>query len=157
MDFRFKRILGYGRGGKALLCNFRGVEVAPKTADLYKTLPKILGEMQNELHIYLTNLKDIPELSCFGYYGGGWCFVMGTRVVVGVPLSDDNKISEREIPLALESLDEIHKCGILHSDIRAENILLDRFTSSTLAWHVPLTGTERRSCFWKKKINLPVC
>jgi predicted Ser/Thr protein kinase len=128
-DFRFKGILGEGRSGKTLLCEFHGDEIALKIADLYKTPPDILKEMQKEVQIYIEDLKDIqgkyiPKLACYGYYGGGWCYAIGTTIV-GMHLSNDNKIPKQQKPRALKALDEIHKRGVLHNDIREENILLD--------------------------------
>jgi predicted Ser/Thr protein kinase len=128
-DFRFKGILGFGRSGKTLLCEFRGDEIALKIADLYKTPPDILKEMQKEAQIYIKDLKDIqgkyiPKLACYGYYGGGWCYAIGTTIV-GTHLSHDNKIPKQQKPRALKALYEIHNRGVLHNDIRKENILLD--------------------------------
>jgi serine/threonine protein kinase len=85
--------------------------------------------MQKEVQIYIEDLKDIqgkyiPKLACYGYYGGGWCYAIGTTIV-GMHLSNDNKIPKQQKPRALKALDEIHKRGVLHNDIREENILLD--------------------------------
>jgi len=59
VDFRFKGILGEGRSGKTLLCEFHGDNIALKIADLYKTPPDILKEMQKEVQVYNEDLKDI--------------------------------------------------------------------------------------------------
>ncbi|CAG8706455.1 4928_t:CDS:2, partial [Ambispora leptoticha] len=126
-DFEFKSLLGEGRSGKTLLCEFRGEKIALKTVDLYKASPDILKEMQKEVKIY-KDLKDIqgkyiPKLVCYGYYEGGWCYVIGTTLV-GTHLSNDKKITTQQKSKALKALNEIHKRGVLHNDIREENILL---------------------------------
>ncbi|RHZ85979.1 hypothetical protein Glove_57g125 [Diversispora epigaea] len=126
-DFEFNSVLGHGRSGKTLLCKFRGDDIALKTADLYKTPAKILKEMQNEVKIY-KDLEDIqgiyiPKLVCYGYYGGGWCYVLGTTLIGGTTLGDTT-IKEQQRVKALEALRAIHKHGILHNDIREDNILI---------------------------------
>jgi predicted Ser/Thr protein kinase len=126
-DFKFKGILGEGRSGKTLLCEFRGDTIALKSVDLSKAPSYVLEEMQKEVEIYkdLADIqgKYIPKLVCYGYYGGGMSFVIG-MTIVGTTLSD-HKITERQRTNAIKGLDTIHKCGILHNDIREENILIN--------------------------------
>jgi serine/threonine protein kinase len=83
--------------------------------------------MQNEVKIY-TELADIqgkyiPKLVCYGYYGGGMSFVIGITIA-GTSLSE-HKITKRQKTKALKGLEAIHKHGILHNDIREENILIN--------------------------------
>ncbi|PKC09592.1 hypothetical protein RhiirA5_415435 [Rhizophagus irregularis] len=61
-------------------------------------------KMQNEVRIYqlLSDLQDLPNLECYGYFENEWQKVKGILV-----------------------LKAIHDRGILHNDIRGENILLD--------------------------------
>ncbi|PKY61519.1 hypothetical protein RhiirA4_486598, partial [Rhizophagus irregularis] len=85
VDFKFKGILGEGRSGKTLLCEFRGDMIALKSADLSKAPSYILKEMQKEVEMY-KNLADIQgkyilKLVCYGYYGGGMSFVIGLTIV----------------------------------------------------------------------------
>ncbi|CAG8704290.1 1745_t:CDS:1, partial [Ambispora gerdemannii] len=114
--------------GKTLLSEFRGDAIALKTTDLSKAPPYILEEMQKEVKIYkvLADIQGeyIPKLVCYGYYGSGMCFVIGTTLV-GTMLSDHKKITERQRIKALKALKAIHDHGVLHNDIREENILLD--------------------------------
>ncbi|GBC44808.2 kinase-like domain-containing protein [Rhizophagus irregularis DAOM 181602=DAOM 197198] len=105
-DFKFKSILGEGRSGKTLLCEFRGDMIALKSADLSKAPSCVLEEMQKEVEIYkdLADIqgKYIPKLVCYGYYGG-----------------------ETAKDKAIKGLEAIYKHGILHNDIREENILIN--------------------------------
>ena len=70
-DFKFKGILGEGRSGKTLLCEFRGETIALKSVDLSKAPPYVLEEMQKEVEIYkdLANIqgKYILKLVCYVY------------------------------------------------------------------------------------------
>ena len=83
--------------------------------------------MQKEVEIYkdLADIqgKYIPKLVCYGYYGGGMSFVIGLTIV-GTMLSDQ-KITEQQKSRAIKGLEAIHKHGILHNDIREENILIN--------------------------------
>ncbi len=126
-DFKFKSILGEGRSGKTLLCEFHGDMIALKSADLSKAPSYVLEEMQKEVEMYkdLADIqgKYIPKLVCYGYYGGGMSFVIGLTIV-GTMLSDQ-KITEQQKSRAIKGLEAIHKHGILHNDIREENILIN--------------------------------
>ncbi|CAG8490558.1 16097_t:CDS:2 [Acaulospora colombiana] len=126
-DFKFKSILGEGRSGKTLLCEFRGDTIALKSTDLSKAPSYVLEEMQKEVEIYkdLADIqgKYIPKLVCYGYYGGGMSFVIGLTIV-GTMLSE-HKITNRQRSRAIKGLEAIHKHGILHNDIRKENILIN--------------------------------
>ncbi|RGB43549.1 hypothetical protein C1646_680349 [Rhizophagus diaphanus] len=70
--------------------------------------------MQKEVEIYkdLADIqgKYIPKLVCYGYYGGEMSFVIG-MTIVGTS--------------AIKGLEAIHKHGILHNDIREENIIIN--------------------------------
>jgi serine/threonine protein kinase len=127
VDFKFKSILGEGRSGKTLLCEFRGNMIALKSVDLSKAPSYVLEEMQKEVEIYkdLADIqgKFIPKLVCYGYYGGGMCFVIG-MTIAGTSL-DEHKLTKRQRTKALKGLEAIHKHGILHNDIREENILIN--------------------------------
>ncbi|GBC50840.2 kinase-like domain-containing protein [Rhizophagus irregularis DAOM 181602=DAOM 197198] len=126
-DFKFKSILGEGRSGKMLLCEFRGEMIALKSVDLSKAPSYVLEEMQKEVEIYkdLADIqgKYIPKLICYGYYGGVMSFVIG-MTIVGTSLSEQ-KIKKRQKTRAIKGLEAIHKHGILHNDIREENILIN--------------------------------
>ncbi|GBC35378.2 kinase-like domain-containing protein [Rhizophagus irregularis DAOM 181602=DAOM 197198] len=104
MDFKFKGILGEGRSGKMLLCEFRGNTI---------TLERRLVEGS------ITSIS----LVCYGYYGGGMSFVIGLTIV-GTMLSDQ-KITEQQKSRAIKGLEAIHKHGILYNDIWEENILIN--------------------------------
>ena len=126
-DFKFKSILGEGRSGKTLLCEFHGEMIALKSVDLSKAPSYVLEEMQKEVEIYKDLIdiqgKYIPKLICYGYYGGGMSFVIG-MTIVGTSLNE-HKITKHQRTKALKGLEAIHKHGILHNDIREENILIN--------------------------------
>ncbi|GET04664.1 kinase-like domain-containing protein [Rhizophagus clarus] len=126
-DFKFQSILGEGRSGKTLRCEYRGNTIALKSADLSKTLPDVLKEMKKEVEIYkvLADVqgKCIPKLICYGYYCGGMSFVIGLSIV-GTPLGD-HTLTKQQKTKTLKALKKIHDHGVLHNDVREENILVD--------------------------------
>jgi predicted Ser/Thr protein kinase len=125
-DFKYKSILGQGRSGKTLLCEFRGNTIALKCTDLSKN-PHVLEEMQQEVNIYkiLSDIQGIhiPNLLCYGFYGGMY-YAIG-MTLVGSALNNYKRITERQRVMGLLALNAIHDRGVLHNDIREENILLD--------------------------------
>ncbi|RIA79424.1 hypothetical protein C1645_745924 [Glomus cerebriforme] len=58
-----------------------------------------------------------------GYYGGGISFVIG-MIIVGTMLSE-HKITKRQRSRVIKGLEAIHKHGVLHNNIREENILIN--------------------------------
>src|SRR5436305_1056272 len=74
--------------------------------------------MQKEVEIYKV-LKYIPKL----VYMGGTSNVIG-MTNVGTTLSE-HKLTKRQRSKANKGLEAIHKHGVLHNDIREENILIN--------------------------------
>uniref|UniRef100_A0A1D1Y2D2 Serine/threonine-protein kinase grp n=1 Tax=Anthurium amnicola TaxID=1678845 RepID=A0A1D1Y2D2_9ARAE len=151
-DFKYKSILGQGRSGKTLLCEFRGNTIALKCADLSKT-PHVLKEMQQEVNIYriLSDIQGIhiPNLLCYGFYGGMY-YAIG-MTLVGSALNNYKHITERQRAMGLLALNAIHDRGVLHNDIREENILLD---DTNDAVYLIDFGMARYHCDAKKSWRL---
>jgi len=126
-DFKFKSILGEERSEKMLLYEFHSDMIALKSVDLSKAPSYVLEEMQKEVKIY-KDLADIQgkyilKLVCYGYYRGGMSFVIG-MTIVSTSLSKQ-KIKKQQKTRVIKGLEAIHKHGILHNDIRKENILIN--------------------------------
>ncbi|KAI3655399.1 hypothetical protein MP638_005306, partial [Amoeboaphelidium occidentale] len=113
--------IGEGRTGSVFLADSN--LTALKTLDISKR-PKLLPEILNEISIYskLESLQGriIPTLRYCGLVEG-ILFVVGFDYAGRVPkkLDDDQK---RKL---LDGLAEIHSIGILHGDIKPENIVVD--------------------------------
>ncbi|POG58673.1 kinase-like domain-containing protein [Rhizophagus irregularis DAOM 181602=DAOM 197198] len=125
-EFKFECSLGNGQTGGTYRCKFYGQTIALKTLDLYKN-GRFFDQMKKEIGIYkrLSKIqgKYIPELVCYGYYGGGMGYVMG-MTIVGTMLNF-HKIAKWQKNQALNALRIIHSHNILHNDIREENILVN--------------------------------
>ncbi|CAG8449010.1 12406_t:CDS:2 [Funneliformis mosseae] len=138
MNFTIKGLLGRGRSGKIFLCEYRRNTIALKGIDLSKAPSYVLKEMLNEVEIYkiLADIqgKYIPKLVCHGYYRGGMYYVIGTTL-----------------------FESIHNHGVLHNDIRKENILFDNNTDGAylidfgMACYYPYT---KEKLFDEERLNL---
>ena len=110
-----------------LLCEFRDDTITLKSVDLLIVSSYVLKEMQKEVKIYkdLVDIqgKYILKLVCYRYYGGGMSFIIG-MTIVGTSLSEQ-KIKKWQKSRAIKGLEAIHKHGILHNNIREENILIN--------------------------------
>src|SRR6266540_318617 len=79
-----------------------------------------------ELEVYRF-LKDIqgiyiPKFICYDYLWGTMYFFIGTTFV-GKSLKKFETITGTQEQNAYKALDEVHKRGDLHNDIRIENII----------------------------------
>ena len=97
--------------------------IALKTADVAKN-QEMLPELLNEVSIYqeLSELQGngIPKLFCHGYLEDVLYFV-GVSICGSVP----ETLTEQQKQKLHNTLENIHKAGILHNDIKKENILVD--------------------------------
>lgn len=121
-DFNLDKVLGEGRC-KVYLETYDSEPIALKTADICKHRD-MLPELLNEIAIYekLSKLqgRGIPKLLCHGYLE---CVLY----CVGISLSGSvpQNLNEKQKQMLLNTLERIHEAGILHNDIRKENILID--------------------------------
>ncbi|PKK64328.1 hypothetical protein RhiirC2_787665 [Rhizophagus irregularis] len=101
--------------------------------------------MQNEVRIYqrLSNLQGIyiPNLKCYGYFENGMCYVISTTLV-GKPLSFYKYITEGQKVKGMLALNAIHDRGVLHNDIRADNILLDNHNNDVYLIDFGMSSTD---------------
>jgi predicted Ser/Thr protein kinase len=119
-DFNIKSVLGSGRTKVYYEAKHK---LALKAIDLWKQ-SNMLAELHNEIEIYrlLSDLQGrlIPKLVLHGYWEGGM-YCLGFSLCGSVPKA----LSESQKQSVLSSIDAIHKLGIIHNDIKKENILVD--------------------------------
>ena len=119
-DFNIKSVLGMGRTKVYYEANNH---LALKAIDLWKQ-PNMLSELHHEIEIYrlLSDLQGrfIPKLVLHGYWEGGM-YCIGFSLCGTVPKA----LSESQKQSALSIIDAIHNRGIIHNDIKKENILID--------------------------------
>eukprot|EP00878_Enallax_costatus_P018660 GHUV01019654.1.p1 GENE.GHUV01019654.1~~GHUV01019654.1.p1 ORF type:complete len:336 (+),score=92.41 GHUV01019654.1:396-1403(+) len=130
LRFTNKR-LGRGEFGYVAVASFYGLEAAIKALDLSKK-GHMLARLQHEVHIYgvLEPLQGdcIPKLLGHGLWHHDNAYFVATSVVHGGHPDSSSSIScpPQAIKAAEETLTRIHSCGVLHGDIRANNMLMDK-------------------------------
>ncbi|KAF9344916.1 hypothetical protein BGX26_003759 [Mortierella sp. AD094] len=143
-EFEFQDLLGEGRSGMVFRTHWRGDTVAVKICDLYHH-PDYEEEVLTEVAVYNT-LKDlqghcIPQLKLAGYDGG--IFVIATEIA-GPPLKVD-KLNHWERLEVVDKLSLIHAYGILHNDIRPDNILIRRYDDGIKVCFIGFAMSKRTS------------
>ncbi|GJJ78401.1 hypothetical protein EMPS_10760 [Entomortierella parvispora] len=141
-EFQLQEILGSGRSGRVFRALWQDQPVALKVCDLYKH-PDYEDEMLTEVTVYqvLESLQGvyIPRLLFAGYDGGMFAVAMemaGSPVEVE-SLSDENRLK------IVDCLTAIHQHGILHNDIRLENILVCRDNDQLQARFIDFALSKR--------------
>ena len=121
-DFKLDTILGEGRS-KVYLDYYESSRIALKVGDIAKN-EDMLPELLNEVSVYeqLSGLQGngIPRFICHGVFEEV-LYCVGVSICGTVA----NGFTEQQKQKLLETLKSIHEAGILHNDIRKENILID--------------------------------
>ncbi|CAI2175646.1 1063_t:CDS:2 [Funneliformis geosporum] len=120
---------GNGRSGvifEAKLCGKVGT-----LQNLYKN-EYLLQEFQMKSRFTSSPLMDIqyihtPKFLKFGILHEAFVFILISHS--GKSFADLDDITERENLLAIEGLQAIHARGVMHGDVRLENIMVDRSES----------------------------
>ncbi|KAI8892838.1 kinase-like domain-containing protein [Globomyces pollinis-pini] len=121
-DFHLDKVLGQGRS-KVYLDYYESEPIALKVADIVKRremLPELLNEVSIYEHLSQLQGNGIPRFILHGLIED-ILYCVGVSIcgrVVEV-FTDDQKQK------LMNTLDNIHKAGILHNDIKKENILID--------------------------------
>ena len=103
---------------------YQGERVALKLGDIWR-YPELEKEMLCEAEIYISLKKlqgrTIPKLKGYRYTASG-LFAIVTDIA-GSPIKAEDMNNEQCNKAAVNALAEIQKHGILHGDIRRDNIL----------------------------------
>ena len=68
--------------------------------------------------------KHVPRLRYWGTTCDGSVLVLATELLTGAPLAQQRSISQEAVEDALAALSAVHSTGMLHGDIRADNLML---------------------------------
>ena len=119
-DFSIKSVMGVGR---TKVYYEAKNQIALKAIDLYKQ-SEMLDELKREVEVYnqLSDLQgiSIPTLVLHGYWEGGM-YCIGLSLCGKIP----EELDDVQKQTLLKTLASIHSKGILHNDIKRENILVD--------------------------------
>ena len=121
-DFRLDKVLGEGRS-RVYFDYYESKPIALKVADIAKhreMLPELLNEVSAYEQLSSLQGKGIPRFVCHG-------FVEEVLYCVGVAVCGTvaKGLTDQQKQKLLDTLDSIHELGILHNDIKIENILVD--------------------------------
>jgi len=138
-DFKLDTVLGEGRS-TVYLDYYGSSRIALKVADIAKhreMLPELLNEVSVYEQLSVLQGNGIPRFVCHG-------FVEEVLYCVGVSICGTvaNGFTEQQKQKLLETLKSIHEAGILHNDIRKENILIDEYGNP----HIIDFGFSTRNC-----------
>jgi serine/threonine protein kinase len=123
-------VLGSGRSGAVYRARFLYEIVAIKACDIWQ-VPHCEAEILSEIDIYmvLERLQGdvIPQFKEAGYSAGGLLRLI--TELSGSPI-DTNNLSDLERGEIITALSRIHSEGVIHNDIRPENILIEHHPKS---------------------------
>jgi serine/threonine protein kinase len=123
-------VLGYGRSGAVYRALFRHEIVAIKACDIWQ-VPHYEAEILSEIGIYMAlelHQGDvIPRFKGAGYSAGGLLLLITELACSPI---DTNNLSDLERGEIITALSRIHSEGVIHNDIRQENILIERHPKS---------------------------
>jgi predicted Ser/Thr protein kinase len=148
-EFKFDTVLGEGRS-KVYLDYYESNRIALKVADIAKhreMLPELLNEVSVYEQLSVLQGNGIPRFVCHG-------FVEEVLYCVGVSICGNvaTVFTEQQKQKLLDTLKSIHEFGILHNDIKKDNILIDEhgnpyiidFGFSSRSWS-PFAQMEERN------------
>ena len=145
-DFHKKDVLGFGHSGIVRKVEWCGEEIALKISDISQH-PEFKKELLNEVATYNT-LKElqgkyIPILKAAGYLWDHMHFGIATEIVGTAIEVELLEYAERlEI---IRALSAIHHYGILHNDIREENILIQHGSDGFRVSFIDFAFSEKTS------------
>ncbi|CAI2165133.1 5339_t:CDS:2 [Funneliformis geosporum] len=127
--FTFGHILGYGRTGCIFEATLGRETGALKKVALYKDGNK-LEELLSEIKIY------IGPLLKFGVLCEAFVFILTSLAEETFATIGD--ITRKEKELAIKGLQELHSKGVMHGDVRLENIMVKRRNkgSTSCVWWI---------------------
>ncbi|CAJ0847274.1 4146_t:CDS:2 [Entrophospora sp. SA101] len=137
----FGDLLGGGRSGAVFTAKFYEKIGVLKMVDLYKK-EYLVTEMLNEIKIYLGPLVDIqeifiPKLLKYGVLHEAFVFIF--IPFAGRSFAElGNNVTKEEKKLAILGLQAIHARGVMHGDVRLENVMVKRdgLVGKTLVWWI---------------------
>ena len=88
----------------------------------------IMQVLLNEICAYVRLVrlwsKYVPRLRYWGTTCNGSVLVLATELLTGATLALHRSISQEAVEDALAALSAVHSAGMLHGDIRGENVML---------------------------------
>lgn len=123
----FLRFVAEGRTGKAYATVVDGTNAVVKVADVSKQ-PEMREELDLEAAVYarLASLQGrcVPRLLFVGHLWEGLLYGLATEAAgESLAMVGLENLASSDKEAAMASLAAVHECGVLHNDIRLENIV----------------------------------
>ncbi|KAK9829673.1 hypothetical protein WJX72_007293 [[Myrmecia] bisecta] len=110
--YRCRMLGGVTAAAKLAPCGSRKAAALAHEAEAYQAASCIQG-------------RYVPRLLAAGVGMDGWCYMLATGLVAGRPLDPRRHWEDRALaPHAQEALAALHDAGVLHNDIRLDNMLV---------------------------------
>jgi hypothetical protein len=130
---RVRRVIGSGRSGRTELLTYgepkQRHSLVVKFGCVAKD-PDLEEDLEHEAEIYgaleAVQGKFVPSFLGVGLDGVVSNLYTLSTTPEGVSVDTLDDISEEEMSAAMVALDAIHKCGVLHGDVREANVLVNR-------------------------------
>ena len=84
----------------------------------------LLNEITAYIRLVRLWSKHVPRLLYWGTTCNGSVLVLATELLTGASLAQQRSISQEAVEDALAALSTVHSAGMLHGDIRADNVML---------------------------------
>ena len=124
--FENMELISQGEGARTFRASWKNMDVAVKKADLWKQRV-IVHDLEHEEEVYLA-LKTlqghcIPRMKAAGI-ADGMEMILVTEFM-GIDLSKEHLDASDRVKIRA-ALSAIHRLGVLHGDIRPQNIVVNR-------------------------------
>ena len=109
------------------LCSIYSIAEATKLSKpvtAYISMQVLLNEIRAYIRLVHLWSQHVPKLWYWGTTCNGSVLVLATELLPGASLAQHGLISQEAAQDALAALGAVHAAGILHGDIRPENVML---------------------------------
>ena len=110
------------------LCALYSITEAPelsKPVTAYMSMQVLLNEIRASIRLVHLWSQHVPKLRYWGTTCNGSVLVLATELLSGASLAQRGlMISQEAAQDALAALSAVHAAGVLHGDIRPENVML---------------------------------
>ena len=108
-------------------CALYSITEAPelsKPVTAYMSMQVLLNEIRAYIRLVHLWSQHVPKLRYWGTTCNGSVLVLATELLPGASLAQRGLISQEAAQDALAALSAVHAAGVLHGDIRPENVML---------------------------------
>ena len=94
------------------------------SADSQHNMQVLLTEITAYIRLVRLWSEHVPRLRYWGTTCDGSVLVLATELLPGASLAQHRSISQEAVEDAMAALSAVHSAGMLHGDMRADNVML---------------------------------